>query len=108
VRHGDIQEGHRWRMCVGQPQGLRAIGGLTYHDHPGLLQQDPDALADEDMIVSQEDTYRHEDAPSEVKPSRASAPSAPGSDQRAPLNGEVLQRILVPMGPLVHAVTSLP
>ena len=60
------------------------------------------------MIVSQEDAHRHQDAPSEVKPSRASAPFAPGSDQRAPLNGEVLQRILVPMCPLIHAGTSLP
>ena len=60
------------------------------------------------MIVSQEDAHHHQDAPSEVTPSRARAPAAPGSDQRAPLNGEVLQRILVPMCPLIHAGTSLP
>jgi hypothetical protein len=93
VRHGDIQEGHRRRVRVGQLQGLQAIGGLAYDDHARLLQQDPNALADEDMIVSQEDANRHEDTPSEVKPSRASAPSAPGSDQRAQMNGYVLQRI---------------
>ena len=35
------------------------------------------------MIVGYEDANRHEDTPSEVKPSRASAPSAPGLGQRA-------------------------
>jgi hypothetical protein len=60
------------------------------------------------MIVSQEDTHRQEDAPSEVKPSRARVPSAPGSDQRAQMNGYVLQRLLVPMGALAHAGTCLP
>ena len=60
------------------------------------------------MIVSQEDAHHHQDAPSEVKPSRASGPSAPGSDQRASMNGYILRRILVPMCPLIHAVPSLP
>ena len=39
VRHGDIQEGHLRRMRVGQPQGLRAIGGLTHTTIPACSKR---------------------------------------------------------------------
>ena len=66
MRHSDIQDGHIRLVRVGQTQGLRAIRGLANYDHPRLLQEDTDPLADYDMIVGQEDANRHQYSPSEL------------------------------------------
>src|SRR5215510_2845611 len=83
MRHGDIQDGHIRLMRVGQTQGLRAIGSLANYNHPRLLQEDTDPLADYDMIVGQEDANRHQYAPSDVKRAGDRAPSATGSGAAA-------------------------
>ena len=58
VRHGDIEDGHLRLGRLGQPPGLRAIGGLANDVHPRLLHEDPDSLADHDRRVGQEEAPR--------------------------------------------------
>ena len=49
--HAEIQDRHVRRLFLGHVQGLLPIGRLTNNRHAGPFQEEPQGLANQDMIV---------------------------------------------------------
>jgi len=74
VRHGDVEHEDVGEEPLDQREGLRAVGCLPHHlDVAGLLQEGADPLADQVVIVGDDDAD-HGTCPAGAKNSSRSQP----------------------------------